>query len=540
MIKTIAVTLAAVATVANGDTNLRSNAQVQGSRCKNTDLSKDTNLLNRWCQTHPWLNNGQYCMWQCPEGELKITCRGNQGWEKQRCAPAAPQGTKFYAIMGKISGRKNKLAPGIGVHCLDRGTTTATEAPYDNKHWKKHNALSVQCCGADNYRDNSDPLKKWVVKEQGNVFATRFTRNVVPGGAWNLDACETGKTLDEAFAICADKGLRMCTKDEVMANEQNMGCNTGSNLQWTDTPCDGAVGGTPNKDVSTELEEIRTEFKDLVAAEEPLTEEEEKADDKFDCTTDKNFITGSYSQIEVNLNGQPSRKIFDEYEAVAFCRNECDKREASGAGCKAFWYQRHGPNPNDSRGTHGYKLCAFYKQNGQAVRHGHGGKSQVCVRKAGSAGAVASPAPAAAGNTGNQYYLTKNNQNCGATANVITSKEECKIALKAVGKSDRIVWNNVHQGIPGGCSVRGHADGHYDNRGTSGTVGETRGDLHAVCKGTAPASAAAPPAAAPPAAGCKQTSKTYNQGARCQGSGYRKTVGWCCSAYGKKKGYQWK
>lgn len=105
MIKTIAVTLAAVATVANGDTNLRSNAQVQ---------SRAT----------------------------------------------APQGTKFYAIMGKISGRKNKLAPGIGVHCLDRGTTTATEAPYDNNHWKKHNALSVQCCGADNYRDNSDPLKK--------------------------------------------------------------------------------------------------------------------------------------------------------------------------------------------------------------------------------------------------------------------------------------------------------------------------------------------------------------------------------------------
>jgi hypothetical protein len=386
MIKTIAVTLAAVATVANGDTNLRSNAQVQ---------SRAT----------------------------------------------APQGTKFYAIMGVISGRKHPLAPGIGVHCLDRGTTTATEAPYDNKHWKKHNALSVQCCGADNYRDNSDPLKKWVVKEQGNVFATRFTRNVVPGGAWNLDACESGKTLDEAFAICADKGLRMCTKDEVMANEQNMGCNTGSNLQWTDTPCDGAVGGTPNKDVSTELEEIRTEFKDLIAAEEPATEE---ADDKCECTTDKNFITGSYSQIEVNLNGQPSRKIFDEYEAVAFCRNECDKREASGAGCKAFWYQRHGPNPNDSRGTHGYKLCAFYKQNGQAVRHGHGGKSQVCVRKAGSAGAVASSA-----------------------------------------------------------------------------------------------SAAAPPAAAP-ADSCKKTGKTYSQGARCQGSGYRKTVGWCCSAYGKKQGYQWK
>ncbi len=132
---------------------------------------------------------------------------------------------------------------------------------------------------------------QWVVKEQGNVFATRFTRNVVPGGKWNLDACESGKTLDEAFTICADKGLRMCTKDEVMANEQNIGCNTGSNLQWTDTPCDGAVGGTPNKDVSTELEEIRNEFKDLIAAAEPATEEEEKADDKFDCTLGKWNIT---------------------------------------------------------------------------------------------------------------------------------------------------------------------------------------------------------------------------------------------------------
>ena len=47
-------------------------------------------------------------------------------------------------------------------------------------------------------------------------------------------------------------------------------------------------------------------------------------------------------------------------------------------------------------------------------------------------------------------------------------------------------------------------------------------------------------AAAAPADSCKKTSKTYDQGARCQGSGYRKTVGWCCSAYGRKKGYQWK
>merc|ERR1711865_218136 len=80
------------------------------------------------------------------------------------------------------------------------------------------------------------------------------------------------------------------------------------------------------------------------------------------------------------------------------------------------------------------------------------------------------------------YYITEVNQNCGVTGNVITSKEECAFALKKVGKSDRFVWNGSYRGIPGGCSVRGSADGHYDNRGLQGTVGEQRGDLRAVCK----------------------------------------------------------
>merc|ERR1711865_888623 len=84
------------------------------------------------------------------------------------------------------------------------------------------------------------------------------------------------------------------------------------------------------------------------------------------------------------------------------------------------------------------------------------------------------------------YYITEVNENCEVTGNVITSKEECAFALKKVGKSDRFVWNSIHGGIPGGCSVRGSADGHYDNRGLQGTVGEKRGDLRAVCKGTKP------------------------------------------------------
>jgi hypothetical protein len=167
-----------------------------------------------------------------------------------------------------------------------------------------------------------------------------------------------------------------------MANENNIGCNTGSNLQWTSTPCDGNGENPDDGDTITEeLENIREEFNDLVAAEDPATEAEEKEDDKFECTTSKNFITGPYGQIEVNLNGQASRQIFDEGEAVAFCKNECDKRN-----CKAFWYQRHSPDPNEARGTHGYKLCAFYmneeaRDKSNWVQHGHGGLSQVCRKK---------------------------------------------------------------------------------------------------------------------------------------------------------------
>jgi hypothetical protein len=298
-------------------------------------------------------------------------------------APPAPEGDKFYAIIGKLSGRTHPLAPGVGVHCLNRDATIATDAPYDHPVWaEKHSKLSVQCCGAENFRDDSDPNKKWVVKTVDGVAATRFTRNVPPTGAWSTDACESGKTLDEAFSICASNGLRLCTKDEVMANENNIGCGTSSNLQWTSTPCDGNGENPDDGDTITEeLENIREQFNDLVAAEVPATEAEEKEDDKFECTTSKNFITGQYNQIEVNLNGQASRQIFDEGEAVAFCKNECDKRN-----CKAFWYQRHKPDPNEARGTHGYKLCAFYmneeaRDKSNWVQHGHGGLSQACRKK---------------------------------------------------------------------------------------------------------------------------------------------------------------
>jgi TPR repeat protein len=106
-----------------------------------------------------------------------------------------------------------------------------------------------------------------------------------------------------------------------------------------------------------------------------------------------------------------------------------------------------------------------------------------------------------------KYYITKLNENCKISSNVITSQAECKIALIAVGKSDRIVYNSVHSGIPGGCSVRGHSDGHYDNRGKKGTVGAKRRDLRAVCKGD------------------KATSTTFNQQKVLQGeAGSKKDI----------------
>ena len=38
---------------------------------------------------------------------------------------------------------------------------------------------------------------------------------------------------------------------------------------------------------------------------------------------------------------------------------------------------------------------------------------------------------------------------------------------------------------------------------------------------------------------CTLTQKTHAEGARCIGSDYRKTSGWCCSKYGQSKGYKW-
>jgi len=44
----------------------------------------------------------------------------------------------------------------------------------------------------------------------------------------------------------------------------------------------------------------------------------------------------------------------------------------------------------------------------------------------------------------------------------------------------------------------------------------------------------------PPPDACLLTTKKSEQGAFCEGSSYRKTPEWCCSDYGRAKGYKWK
>jgi len=39
---------------------------------------------------------------------------------------------------------------------------------------------------------------------------------------------------------------------------------------------------------------------------------------------------------------------------------------------------------------------------------------------------------------------------------------------------------------------------------------------------------------------CVLTDKTYAQGGRCDPATYRQTANWCCSEYGRSKGYKWK
>ena len=50
----------------------------------------------------------------------------------------------------------------------------------------------------------------------------------------------------------------------------------------------------------------------------------------------------------------------------------------------------------------------------------------------------------------------------------------------------------------------------------------------------------ATPVTTTPSDACLLTDKTYDQGARCDGSDYRKISSWCCSDYGRQQGYKWK
>ena len=111
--------------------------------------------------------------------------------------------------------------------------------------------------------------------------------------------------------------------------------------------------------------------------------------DDYDCTTAKNFVSGTYSQISLTnycpncfanpKNNNPMGKTYDPHstahvealaDALDYCKAECNNRN-----CSAFFFQKHG---------NGHEICGFYMEAvdlNLAVKHGHQECSQVCTRQ---------------------------------------------------------------------------------------------------------------------------------------------------------------
>jgi len=213
MITTLALMLAAVVAVANGESKLRSNtaAQVKANTCKNTDLSADTNVLNRWCQTHNTLRHNQYCMYKCEgKDDVKVTCKGSDGWEKTSktdiCGPTEQQPPSKW--MSARTGRS---------HNKD-GT------PFRQKGARAHNAFklvaNLQCCSNDGSKANRKPAGGCNKDKSGHVW-------------------DGGMTWITANSICKDAGQRLCTDAEVLSEIGGYtGCGFDNKNVWTSTPWD--------------------------------------------------------------------------------------------------------------------------------------------------------------------------------------------------------------------------------------------------------------------------------------------------------------
>lgn len=217
MITTTTLMLASFVAVANGESNLRSNtaAEVKGNTCKNTDLSGDLNVLNRWCQTHNTLRQGQYCMYKCPGvADVKVVCLGSNGWEKTsnaeicpNTATAAP--TEKMAIAAGRRGKWKKTPP-------VKRTGSYQSHSWDPLFQKATGKANLQCCG----KPGDNP-------QFSDKIASRKPCN---------DGQTGGMDWSTANEICKNRGKRLCTAAEAMRDEgAGSGCNFDSHFVWTST-----------------------------------------------------------------------------------------------------------------------------------------------------------------------------------------------------------------------------------------------------------------------------------------------------------------
>jgi len=297
MITTIALMLAAVVAVANGESKLRSNtaAQVKVNTCKNTDLSADLTVLNRWCQTHNTLRNNQYCMYACPGGEkVKVTCRGSNGWEKTSKTDICPAEAAPSRWMSARTGRSYN----------EDGTR------FQKWGAKAHNAenlvANLQCCSQDGSKADRKPFNGCNKDKSGHVW-------------------DGGMTWLTANGICKDAGQRLCTDAEVFSEIGGYtGCNFDNQYVWTSTPW----------------------------AEVP---EAARAGENYKT----NGCPDGYTQsggLGADKGGCGLESCGARYGAHAKNENECAKYCNGKSNCKSFSYA---PN-NGDKNHQGKKVCTIY------------------------------------------------------------------------------------------------------------------------------------------------------------------------------------
>lgn len=229
------------------------------------------------------------------------------------------------------------------VVCLPKGYSSFEKAPFaTSDDDEQYEGIGVTCC-----KDSGKTKKSKDDKcgQDGQDECKGFR-----------PCCNLQANYQDANKQCRNSGMRLCTKAELLDSAGAVrGCHGDKHLHWSSTSCDPDA---------------------------PSDGDEE--DDGFDCDTSNNFITGGgYGQQDLGRG-------ITEDEALEKCKEICKAQK-----CQAFFYQVHGCGGGCGDGKGKFKICGTYRNvRGQPVRHGHGGKSQVCKASLPEAGeGCPKPAP---------------------------------------------------------------------------------------------------------------------------------------------------